>query len=213
EPPRSATPAENGEPAPTPPDAAVREARPQPQPAAEAPKSPIGIPKAVPVPPVSAVAVAHPVLHGRDVVRIAVAAGGRVIEITVVAAEVAVITIAVEAAVLVVEDARIAVIGGVRPPEGAVELAVELGRDRRIGLVGQVVLALGRLVGDPGGGEEGAAILEGAVPVAVLEDPAVGLADPLGGHPRPPRLHLGPEAFLPDHAVAVGVVLPGDVEG
>src|SRR5208337_2428849 len=49
-------------------------------------------------------------------------------------------------------------------------------------------------------------------PVAFLEGPAFGLADPMGRNPRPARLRLGPEALLPDHAVLIGEVLSGNVE-
>src|SRR5262249_50069258 len=68
------------------------------------------------------------------------------------------------------------------------------------------------LVGDLGGGEEGPAVFEDAVPVAVLEEPAFGLPDPLRGDPGPARLGLGPVAGFPDNAVAVGEILAGDVE-
>src|SRR5262249_13536280 len=44
------------------------------------------------------------------------------------------------------------------------------------------------------------------------EDPAVGLADPLCGDPGPARLNLRPESLLPGDAVAVGVILAGDIE-
>src|SRR5262249_30213819 len=119
--------------------------------------------------------------------------------------------ITIIASVLVVMDARVAVVRRAGTAEGPVELAVHLRGNRGVRLVSQV---LGRLCGlvDLGGCEECAPILEGAVPIALLEDPALGLADPLRGDPGPTRLNFRPEPLLPDDAVAVGVILPGDIE-
>src|SRR5271157_3182218 len=164
--------------------------------------------KAIPaITAVSAIAV----VDGLGIVGIAVASVVWVIQVAVVATDIAIVGVPIESTRIIVVDAWIPVVVGIRTSEPAVDLTVHLGRHLGVGLVGQVVGGLGGFV-NLSRGEESSAILEGAIPVAFLEGPAFGLADPMDRNPRPAGLRLGPEALLPDHAVLVGVVLSGNVE-
>ena len=151
------------------------------------------------------------IVNRLSIIWIAVASVIWVIQVAVVATDIAIVGVPIESTRIIVVDAWVSVVVRIRTSEPAVDLTVHLGRHLGVGLVGQVVGGLGGFV-NLSRGEESSAILEGAIPVAFLEGPAFGLADPMGRNPRPAGLRLGPEALLPDHAILVGVVLSGNEE-
>src|SRR5271157_4911735 len=163
------------------------------------------IPAAIPAIPTIIAIPTIAVIDRLGIVWIAVASVVWVVQVAVVATDIAVIGVPIESTRIIVVDAWVPVVGGIWTSEPAVDLAVHLGRDLGVGLVGQVVGGLGGFV-NLSRGEESSAILESAIPVTFLEGPAFGLADPVGRNPCPAALHLGPETLLPDHAILVGVV-------